>query len=102
MSNRGMSKRLSRIDSTSHEGDRQLKKLFRAIQDGDTNLVSIPPFTLLLLPSPYLFPLSISPLFYSFLFSSPPSSRPLKSEDLAFRVDNFSIQSSFFCVYSFA
>ena len=42
VSNRGMSKRLSRRDSTS-EGDRQLKKLFRAIQDGDTNLVSIPP-----------------------------------------------------------
>lgn len=36
---RRMSKRSSLRDSTS-DMDRQLKKLFRAIQDGDTNLVS--------------------------------------------------------------
>lgn len=36
--NKRMSKRLSMRESMS-EGDRQLKKLFRAIQDGDTNLV---------------------------------------------------------------
>ena len=38
-SNKRMSKRMSMRESMS-EGDRQLKKLFRAIQDGDTNLVS--------------------------------------------------------------
>ena len=37
-SNKRLSKRMSLRDSMS-EGDRQLKRLFRAIQDGDTNLV---------------------------------------------------------------
>ena len=97
VSNRGMSKRLSRRDSTS-EGDRQLKKLFRAIQDGDTNLVSIPPFTLLFLPSPYLFPLSISPLFYFFLFSSllPLDLSSLKIWHLGWTISQYSLVS--FCV----
>ncbi len=35
---RRMSKRLIHRESV-HESDRQLKKLFRAIQDGDVNLV---------------------------------------------------------------
>ena len=36
--NRRINKRMSLRESTT-EVDRQLKKLFRAIQDGDTNLV---------------------------------------------------------------